>query len=56
MMQAQTRDLGVFNPVNDGNTTIQPAPAYQCGFGCQETDRFCRQCGAKQAAGEIVVG
>ncbi|KAM5360974.1 hypothetical protein ACJA88_014649 [Fusarium oxysporum] len=78
MMQAQTRDLGVFNPINDGNTTIQPAPAYQvgpqrgpvqgpvpgsrihyctqCGFGCQETDRFCRQCGAKQAAGEIVVG
>ncbi|KAF6527618.1 hypothetical protein HZS61_007956 [Fusarium oxysporum f. sp. conglutinans] len=85
MVQAQTRDLGVFNPANDGNTIIQPAPAYQvgpqfvegrpqkgpvqgpvpgsrvhyctqCGFSCQDTDRFCRQCGTRQAAGEIVVG
>ncbi|EXL64221.1 hypothetical protein FOPG_19508 [Fusarium oxysporum f. sp. conglutinans race 2 54008] len=78
MVQAQTRDLGVFSPANDGNTIIQPAPAYQvgpqkgpvqgpvpgsrvhyctqCGLSCQDTDRFCRQCGARQAAGEIVVG
>ncbi|KAG5756161.1 hypothetical protein H9Q70_001245 [Fusarium xylarioides] len=81
MMQAQTRDLGVFNPAEDGNTIIQPAPAYesverrpqkgpvqgpapgsrvryctQCGFSCQDTDRFCRQCGARQAAAEIAVG
>ncbi|KAF4949850.1 hypothetical protein FGADI_8594 [Fusarium gaditjirri] len=84
-MMPQTRDLGVFNPAEDGNTIIQPAPAYevgpqflerrpqksqvqgpapgsrihyctQCGFSCQDTDRFCRQCGARQMAGEIVVG
>ncbi|KAL4728700.1 hypothetical protein ACLX1H_003099 [Fusarium chlamydosporum] len=31
VMQVQTRDLGLFNPVDDANAIIQPAPAYQLG-------------------------
>ncbi|KAF4332398.1 hypothetical protein FBEOM_13811 [Fusarium beomiforme] len=77
-MQVQTRDMGLYNSVNDAEPIIQPAPAYQlgpqsaegrlqsgqgsspapgskikyctqCGFACQATDRFCRECGARQA-------
>ncbi|KAF4416174.1 hypothetical protein F53441_14561, partial [Fusarium austroafricanum] len=83
-MQVQTRDMGLYNSVNDAGPIIQSIPAYQpgpqsasgrlqsaqgsspapgskieyctkCGFACQATDRFCRQCGARQAPQELLV-
>jgi len=84
VVQVQTRDMGLYNSVDDSRTAFEPAPAYrlapefveerpqkssvsspapapraryctQCGVLCQDTDRFCRQCGTRQLpAGDMV--
>ncbi|QPC78089.1 hypothetical protein HYE68_008841 [Fusarium pseudograminearum] len=85
VVQVQTRDMGLYNSVDNARTVFEPAPAYrlatefveerpqkapisspapgpraqyctQCGVFRQDTDRFCRQCGAKQLSAGDVVG